>query len=257
MFEIAPYLERIYYRGSPHPTVATLRELQKQHLTAVPFENLDIHYDIPIRLDIERFYIKIVLQNRGGFCYELNGLFHKLLRELGFNARIISAQVYDRDDSEFGPEFDHLAIIATVNRREWLVDVGFGDFTLPPLLLPDDSREVQEDSNGMFRVTRVSGERILVEHATAPGSWVPEYRFRPVERTLGEFKDRCQYHQTSENSHFTHKNVCSRIAGGGRITLTDSKLRVRDSNGTQVQKISSNSMFRSMLKLHFNIELEM
>lgn len=88
--------------------VESLKLLQRSHLLTVPFENLDIHLKRPIVLDVERFYEKIVEQGRGGFCYELNGLFNELLRSLGFTTRLISGRVFS--GTTHGPEFDHAAI---------------------------------------------------------------------------------------------------------------------------------------------------
>src|SRR5829696_1058975 len=67
----AEYLNRIGF-SSPHPSpdLATLKSLQRSHMLAVPFENLDIHWQRPITLDINNFYAKIVAGRRGGFCYE-------------------------------------------------------------------------------------------------------------------------------------------------------------------------------------------
>ena len=87
------YLERIGYRGPTRPTANVLRRLHRMHLLSIPFENLDIHWKRPIVVDVEAFYRKIVDHNRGGFCYELNGLFNALLRELGFETRLLSARV--------------------------------------------------------------------------------------------------------------------------------------------------------------------
>src|SRR6185503_11310160 len=90
---IKAYLERINYRGSIAPTAETLRDLQVAHLLAVPFENLSIHANEPVVLDDESLFTKIVANRRGGFCYELNGLFAALLRALGFNVTMLSAGV--------------------------------------------------------------------------------------------------------------------------------------------------------------------
>ena len=107
IFDVAKYLARI---GLEEPSavagVGRLKLLQRQHLLNVPFENLDIHSKQAIVLDTEKFYRKIVNNNRGGFCYELNGLFNELLRELGFETRILSARVA-KGNGEFNPEYDH------------------------------------------------------------------------------------------------------------------------------------------------------
>ena len=126
------YLSRI---GIENATIsvnsANLKFLQKQHLLRVPFENLDIHWKRKIILDTKKFYEKIVEEKRGGFCYELNGLFCELLKKLGFTSKIISARVFD--DKDFGAEYDHLAILTKIDEKEFLVDVGFGEFATEPL----------------------------------------------------------------------------------------------------------------------------
>src|SRR5574342_783566 len=101
---VTEYLERITYSGEHKPSLETLNELQAAHLLTVPFENLDIHNKIKINL--AHSYDKRITRRRGGFCYELNGLFFGLLKEVGFNVKMVSARVYDAEKG-FGPEFDH------------------------------------------------------------------------------------------------------------------------------------------------------
>src|SRR4051812_21511122 len=112
------YLARIGYAGSLAPTIETLRALHRAHLHAVPFENLDIHLGRPIKLDRGAFFRKIVGERRGGFCYELNGLFADLLAFLDFDVSLLSARVA-REAGGFGPEFDHLAVLVHAGGR-WL-----------------------------------------------------------------------------------------------------------------------------------------
>ena len=83
------YLERIKYFGTLRADAECLTGLHQNHLFSIPFENLDIYTGKGISLDLEDIYQKIVLNRRGGFCYELNYLFHWLLNELGFNSRMI------------------------------------------------------------------------------------------------------------------------------------------------------------------------
>ena len=142
------YLERINYHGALTPTAETLRELQVAHLLAVPFENLSIHSGEPIVLEDQALFEKIVERRRGGFCYELNGLFAALLRSLGFKVEMLSAGVAN-SEGEFGPDFDHMALLVTLEKR-WLADVGFGDSFREPLLL--DEREIQIQGERAYRI---------------------------------------------------------------------------------------------------------
>src|ERR1041384_3251795 len=145
---IEAYLQRINYSGSLAPTAETLRALQVAHLMAVPFENLSIHAGEPIVLNEDALFGKIVENRRGGFCNEANGLFAGLMRALGFEVAMLSAGVARREGG-FGPDFDHMTLMVTLDER-WLVDVGFGDSFLEPLLL--DSREEQMQGSRSFRI---------------------------------------------------------------------------------------------------------
>src|SRR4030095_3346127 len=155
----AAYLARIGLTDSDlAPEVENLRLLQRSHLLAVPFENLNIHWKRPIVIDTARFYDKIVGEKRGGFCYELNGAFNELLRSLGFKTRLVSARVFN--GVEHGPEYDHAAILVTIGEKEYLTDVGFGDFTAEPLRFV--LNENQQDTAGVFVIRRFGEEYLEV-----------------------------------------------------------------------------------------------
>src|ERR1043166_10075365 len=113
---IEAYLKRINYEVPLEPTPETLRALQMAHLMAVPFENLSIHAGEPIVLNEDALFGKIVENRRGGFCYEANGLFAGLLRELGFDVAMLSAEV-GRGNSDFSPPFDHMALLVRLEQR--------------------------------------------------------------------------------------------------------------------------------------------
>src|SRR5437879_10285132 len=170
--DISSYLERISYNGPLTPNSETLRSLHRAHLFAVPFENLDISYGRRIVLDEDALVRKVVEEHRGGFCYELNGAFAALLRELGFDVTLLSARV-SRTDGSMSPEFDHLTLRVDLE-EPWLVDVGFGDLFQEPLLLKPNLEQHRGDD--VFRIVE-SGERLAVQRLEPDGSWKPEYSF--------------------------------------------------------------------------------
>src|SRR5437016_10234529 len=149
MSVVDAYLKRIGYAGPLKPNSNLLRDLQRAHLFAVPFENLDISFGLKIICDEDAFLRKIIERHRGGFCYELNGAFAALLRALGFRVTLLSCRVA-RQDGGYSPEFDHLTLRVDLE-EPWLADVGFGDCFLEPLLL--ESRLEQEQSRRVYRLT--------------------------------------------------------------------------------------------------------
>ncbi len=133
MVDVAAYFDRIGYSGDPNSSIETLRAVHRTHLFTVPFENLDIGLHREIPCDENAAIRKIVERKRGGFCYEMNGAFAALLRELGFQVTLLSARVAREDGGE-GPEFDHLTLRVDLE-EPWLADVGFGESFLDPLRL--------------------------------------------------------------------------------------------------------------------------
>jgi N-hydroxyarylamine O-acetyltransferase len=244
------YLERIGYTGSPLPDSETLRALHRAHLLTVPFENLDIALGRTIVCDEEAFVRKLVERKRGGFCYEMNGAFAALLRALGFKVTLLSARVPCEDGSP-GPEFDHLTLRVDLD-EPWLVDVGFGDSFLDPLRLQADVEQAQDGRK--FRIVD-EGSSLQVEMAEPERMWKPQYSFTLTPRRLEEFAAMCRYHQTSPESPFTRKRVCSRATPDGRITLADMKFIVTRKGKREERVLQSEPERQSLLKEYFKVVL--
>jgi N-hydroxyarylamine O-acetyltransferase len=248
---VKAYLERIDYHGPLAPDAETLRELQVAHLLAVPFENLSIHAGEPIVLEDEALLTKIVERRRGGFCYEANGLFAALLRELGFDVAMLSAGVANAEGG-FGPDFDHMALMVSLDQR-WLVDVGFGDSFLEPLLL--DDRGEQTDGERAYRILP-DGAHLILARRDDGGEWKAQYRFTLQPREYADYAEMCRHHQTSSQSHFTRARVCSRATREGRVTLSEMRLiTTPKTGGRQERTLTSQEEYAGVLREHFGIEM--
>jgi N-hydroxyarylamine O-acetyltransferase len=141
---IADYLERIHYVQAVKPDIESLRGLQVAHLQSVPFENLDIGLQQMIEINEPAIWNKLVVNKRGGFCYELNGLFAWLLKQIGFEVTYLNARVFNREGN-LGIDFDHLALLVQIPGQtgHWLADVGFGDSFNEPLSFEERGEQVQ------------------------------------------------------------------------------------------------------------------
>ena len=243
------YLKRIGLDGSvPTPEAESLRLLQRSHLLAVPFENLDIHWKRPITIDTAKFYDKIVGEKRGGFCYELNGTFNELLVSLGFRTLLVSTRVFN--GTAHGPEYDHAAIIVTIDDEEYLADVGFGDFTAEPLRFVLDQE--QQDAAGVFVLRRFDEEYLEVAKKDGDG-WKSQYIFKDIARELSEFAEMCDFQQYSPESHFTKGKVCSLMTENGRKTLTDKAFIVTSVGERTEVPVGSEEEFDHILGREFGI----
>ncbi|WP_141621026.1 arylamine N-acetyltransferase [Myxococcus sp. AB036A] len=247
MFDVARYLERIGVGAEQ-----SLTRLHRAHLEAVPFENLDIHLKRPIRLDTDALFEKVVVQRRGGFCYELNGLFARLLTALGHRVTLLSAGVATAPDgSAYGPDFDHLALQVEDEQGRWLADVGFGECFTEPLRL--DTHDVQVRSGRAYRLSPEGEDLIL--WSEKPSGWEAEYRLSLVPRQLADFEGMCRYHQTSPDSIFTQRRLCTRATPEGRITAKEGTLVLTRSGVRTEQPLPDEDALRRALVEHFGVIL--
>jgi len=264
------YLERIRFPARGHdalePSLSLLRDLHEAHMLAIPFENLSIHYGQPIVLRDDALFDKIVTRRRGGFCYELNGLFAWLLRHLEYEVALLSAEVAGSGGS-FSAPFDHLALrVHQVDGADWLCDVGFGDSYRRPLRFEPHSEQDGGDGH-TYRMyesdMRADGEHgqparryWLVEQRTDMRSaWEPVYRFTLQPHALSDFAARCHYHQTSPESHFTRKRICSLALPDGRISLSDLRLITTRDGIRQERELASEEEYRAVLAERFGVAL--
>ena len=247
--DVKAYLQRLNYTGSLDVNADTLRELHRAHLFSIPFENLDIHLGRRIVLDEELVLHKLIAQRRGGFCYELNGAFCALLRELGFTVSMLSAGVA-RDEGGFDPPFDHMALLVDLEQR-WLADVGFGDSFREPLLL--DSRQ-EQDLNGDAYQLLESGEHLILQRREAAG-WTPQYRFTVEPHRYDEYSEMCVYHQTSPQSIFTQRRACSIATADGRITVTDKRLIITSGGEKNEREFEKSGDWLIALREYFDIDI--
>jgi N-hydroxyarylamine O-acetyltransferase len=224
-----------------------LRALHVAHLRSVPFENLSIHAGEPIVLEDQALFTKIVERQRGGFCYEANGLFAALLRALGFDVSMLSAEVA-REGGSYSPPFDHMALMITLEER-WLADVGFGDSFLEPLLLDEEHEQPQPPD--AFRIDRNGDYRIVMRREA--DEWKPNYRFALQPYAYADFAEMCRYHQTSPASHFTQKRICSRATETGRITLSDMRLIETIDKQREEKTLASQTEYDLVLRQRFGI----
>jgi N-hydroxyarylamine O-acetyltransferase len=239
---IDSYLSRIGYSGPREPTPDVLREIHRNHMLTVPFENLDISRKRTIVPDAARAIEKIVNEHRGGFCYELNGAFCALLRPLGFEVDMLNARVA-RADGTLSPDFDHMALHVRCNDgSRWLADVGFGDSFLTPLSFDG----IEED-----------GYRVVANHMQhcVDGEWKDEYLFDLTPHDIADFADMCHYHQTSERTSFTKGDLCSIATMTGRITVQRDRIIVTENGERRETPIASSDDFLAALRDYCGVTL--
>jgi N-hydroxyarylamine O-acetyltransferase len=244
---VAAYLKRIGVADLPSDRDAALRHLQVRHLLTVPFENLSIHLDEPITLTVPALFDKIVGRWRGGFCYELNGLFAALLAQLDYQVAMVQGGVHG--PRGLGPPFDHMALVVD---DLWLVDVGFGRHCAYPLRL--DDRLDQLDPCGRFSVSRPDGAKPADIVVSLDGA--PKYRLEARPRILADYGPTCWYQQSWPTSHFRAGPACSRLTDTfGQLTLAGHTL-ISTEDGRRTEVVLDDDEALEAYRTWFGVELD-
>ncbi|BAW81059.1 N-hydroxyarylamine O-acetyltransferase [Candidatus Nitrosoglobus terrae] len=249
---LSQYLTRIGYQGSLAPTVAVLHGLTRAHSQSIPFENLDVFLRRPVELELDALFNKLVLSQRGGYCFEQNGLFLQVLLQLGFKAKPLAARVRLRtvDRSEMPPR-THLFIIVTLAAQQWLTDVGVGSLSLTQALLWQNGLE-QQTPHDRRRLIQEEGR--WFHQVWQDNHWQDIYEFWGEVMPISDQKVANWYTSTHPESSFRDQIIVSRaLPEGGRLSVLGDELRHRHPNGgLTTHRIQPNEL-KNVLLEHFNL----
>lgn len=259
------YLERIDLQPAEiraaDRDVETLARIQTAHVRNVPFENLaivgDPFDDAPgegVALDVDHIYDKIVARERGGYCFELNGLFAPLLAALGFDVDRAAAMVLD-DDGEASPPANHHTVVVSLD-RPYVTDPGLGkpQMTRPT---PLDGKPTAEDPAGVaWRV--VESDRpdceYLVQCRSSEHGWEPRYVFDPTPRALSYFEATCDYLAAAPESWWTDNVIVRRKTDSGYVELFEDTF-ARGERGERTEREVSPDEWYDLLEREFGLSV--
>lgn len=239
--DLDAWFERVSYKGSRAPTLAVLNALILAHTTAVPFENVDVLLGVPISLDEAAVFAKLVVARRGGYCFEQNGLFLRVLRALDFDVTPLSARVRVQRSRDVMPPRTHMFLRVVLDGQVFLVDVGVGGLT-PTCALP--APDPASEGASATHETPHEPRRFVVENTPGGGprrffhqalrvNWqdVCEFTFEemfPIDQELANW-----FTSAHPQSHFKNRLVVARVGGPGvRHTLLNRDLTVRREDGS-------------------------
>lgn len=277
--DVAAYLDRVGLDAADvaTPDPETLHALQRAHVTTIPWETLGVAGDPfgpaegeGISLDREHLFEKLVVRERGGFCYEQNALFEWALTELGFDVSVRAAHMLD-DAGEVGAPAVHSALVVGVEGERLLTDVGLG---VPPMRRPtplpggdvaagaddppaDWTGDAVEDEAGVeWRV--VASDRPDADIETQfrkPGEreWSDRYVLRDVDREWAYFDATCEYLATAPESPFTGSPSVSLATPKGYVKLRPDTV-VERAGHRRVERPIREPEWRDRLRTTFGLD---
>lgn len=232
-FKLSAYLDRVGFSGPTPCTVETLQALTRLQTQSIAFENIDVLLGRGVCLEPEAIFDKLVLQRRGGYCFEQNTLLQMALEHLGFEVTPLGGRVrLGVSDRNERPARTHLFLKVRLDGKDWMTDVGFGSFSLTAAL-PLVPGVEQHTPHGLRRLDYWQGR--WFQQAWVEGSWLDLYEFDPGKPMfVSDQKVANWYTQTHEDTHFTQRlSVAIAGADGGRAALLNRRFRHVDAQGQE------------------------
>ena len=241
------YLDRIGYQGSRAPDYDTLCAVQSHHARAIPYEAIDVFLGRPVDQDLTRIFEKLVVQKRGGWCYEMNGLLGWALTEMGFEVTRICGGVMRalRGDEAMG---NHLVLRVDLD-EPLIVDVGLGDGHLTPLRLQEGE---QKQGHRVFTLERLEDDMWRCQNHE--GAMPPNYDFSvgPADEAL--FARVGQDLQDDPDSMFRQNLVCQMMTEETTKVLLG-RVYVETHTGQEKRLLQSEDELLGVLETAFGLRV--
>lgn len=253
MIDLDAYFSRIGYTGPRAPTLDVLRALHALHPAAIPYDGIDVLLDKPVDLAPDALFDKLVVRRRGGYCFENNGLFKEVLRQLGFKVEAFLCRVlWFLQPGDPLPVRTHMTLQVTIDGEPWLADVGFGGGALTsPLLL--NERGPQITGNGVYRISPEGNELKL--ELQSRERWLPMVLFPPAPQLDIDFIAPNWYTSTHPRSTFKHRLMACRTFPRIRHALLNNRYTVRQPNGDAEHRELDRSELERVLGAVFDIDV--
>ena len=245
--DLNSYFARIGYLGPRTPSIATLRALQELHPAAIAFEAIDVLLDRGVVLTPAAVDAKLIAGGRGGYCYEHNSLFKRVLIALGFRVEGLAARVRWGDAPTAPPRpRTHMALRVTIEGEPWLADVGFGNLVLTsPLRL--DCTLPQATRHETFRLLPLADGWLL--QARLGGQWVPVYELSREPQLDVDYELANWFTSAHPSSSFRDVLMVARSTPQARYALRHNRLTIRASHGaTQRRRLDAAALERVLME---------
>ena len=246
--DLANYVSRVQYAGQLRPSAECLHALHLAHATHVPFENIEVLMRRPVRLDLESLWQKLVVNRRGGYCFEQNGLFAAVLEQIGFRVRRLAARV--RMGAAGVRPRTHMLLAVEAGGRQWLVDVGFGGDALlhPVAWLPG---ETSTQFAWKYRLIAEAAEYVL--QTWRAEEWVDLYSFTMEEQHAVDYEVANFYTSAHPESFFRTQLMVHVPGPEVRVTLFNRRLIERRPEGATEVLLADNAAVLGTLATRFGM----
>ncbi|CAH7331053.1 N-hydroxyarylamine O-acetyltransferase [Vibrio chagasii] len=246
--QITEYFSRIGLSQPSDTTIESLTAIHKHQHRTIPFENFDVVQGLPIQLSQEVLHEKLVVNQRGGYCQELNGLLLNVLTHMGFEARALLGRVHLAGEPTGR---SHRVTLVTIEGKQWLVDAGFGTFTpRAPLLIETNIEQSNDLQTFRFIEDEQYGFLLQIKQGE---EWMNVYSLDMTYVGANDLESSNFFTSNSPKSIFTSNCIAALPIEGGIVTLLNQKIKISKNGSTEEWLLEDEPAYLAALQTYFGL----
>ena len=248
--QISEYFSRIGLSQPSDITIESLKAIHQHQHRSIPFENFDVIHGLPIQLTADALHEKLVVNQRGGYCQELNGLLLNVLTHLGFEVRSLLGRVHLAGEPTGR---SHRVTMVTIDDKQWLVDAGFGTFTpRAPLLLETDVEQSNDLQTFRFIEDELYGLLLQIKQGE---EWMKVYSLDMTHVCANDLESSNFFTSNSPKSIFTSNCIAALPIEEGIVTLLNQTIKVTKNGITEEWSLEDEASYFAALQTYFGLTL--
>jgi len=246
--QLDAYLARIGIDQPVPLDIHGLSKLHRAHLLSFTWEAIDAFMGWPSSVAPDAAFEKMVRGRRGGWCYEMNGLFGAALVALGFRVTRLCGCV-DRPTLGDAAIGNHLTLRVDLD-RPYLAEVGVADALIEPV--PLEPGPIGQRGFAFSIGTTGDGWMRLHNH---PHGVARTIDFKPDHEDEAAMAMMQDWLMQSPASPFTNALAVFRHMADGYVSLQNAALRRVTAAGISERRITSADELATIFESVFDLEI--
>jgi N-hydroxyarylamine O-acetyltransferase len=229
----------------------SLNTLIAKHIQLFAFSSINVLLKKELSLDPAPLFDRVITNDTGGYCFEHNKIFNIVLKELGFEVKTFMARIVL--GGHFNNSRTHRVNIVTIDKQDYLVDVGFGSLGPSGAILIESNFQTSFNSSA-YKVSKKDNEFQLQlnKNGDAP---LTLYVFDNARYTEKDCEQGHFFSHKSPDAIFVNNLVVSKIFPNKVIHILNKEFSIEEDKNKKVLEILNKDHLSELLSKEFEINL--
>lgn len=233
-------------------SLSHVNKLIQKHLEEFLFTSIPVLLKEELSLELSGLYEKIVIQKRGGYCFEHNKLMYEVLLHCGFEVDALFGRVLNNQNIKVPKT--HRFTLLKFEGEKYIVDVGFG-FSSPSIAVKFGLAETIS-SLGVEYIIKEYDDKTFALGIIKDNDFYTLYKFDLNVYYEPDFEMGHFYSHKHSKANFVNNLVLSRIKADEILSLRNRSFQKIYKTHTKEIIITTLEQLKDILEDEFSYPIE-